>query len=362
VRRRGRTAALALVAGALLAAPAGAAPTARRLEPPRQGPLVASAFAPVRDVVVHTRAGAARAAALVAHSAATLFTTPSGVQLPVELSPSYVADRAAVQKFVDFLDSRLHGSELAKLTLVIATPQEVAQACSAQALACYSPAAQRMIVPGEQTPSGEAPLEFVITHEYGHHIAANRVNPPWPATTWGPKYWASEERICQGVLIDQPPRYYPGDETVHYLANPGENWAEAYALYHYRTASWMFDLTLKPDDNAFAAIQRDVATPWAAPVVVRERGAFRRASRATVQRFRVPLGLDGQLQLSLSGPLGSNFDLEVRAGGTLLGRTSARGSRDAAGGPLCREDSPITVRVLRRGGSGRYTLRISRPG
>ena len=80
------------------------------------------------------------------------------------------------------------------------------------------------IAPGED-PGSDLSAEAVITHEYGHHIAANRSNAPWLALDWGPKRWASAMQVCakarQGVLV-------PGaEDPVQYTENPGEGWAES---------------------------------------------------------------------------------------------------------------------------------------
>ena len=52
-----------------------------------------------------------------------------------------------------------------------------------------------MYVPDQAVESGHAP-EYVLAHEYGHHIAAWRSNAPWEAVDWGPKHWASAMRAC----------------------------------------------------------------------------------------------------------------------------------------------------------------------
>ena len=69
--------------------------------------------------------------------------------------------------------------------------------------------------------------EEVARHEYGHHIALNRSNAPWPAFDWGPKRWATAAHICPRVRWNTA---YPGDESLLYKLNPGEAFAEAYRV------------------------------------------------------------------------------------------------------------------------------------
>jgi hypothetical protein len=57
-----------------------------------------------------------------------------------------------------------------------------------EALGCYG--GQTLVVVGESM-DGIAPSS-IATHEYGHHVAANRSNAPWPAIDWGTKRWASQ--------------------------------------------------------------------------------------------------------------------------------------------------------------------------
>lgn len=339
------------------AAPAQAG---RALQPPRAGPLPAwSLSGPVRDRVVTrpaTRAARARAA-VVARTAAETYRTPDGHPVEVEVSRSYPRDPRAVQAFVDFLGSRLHGREMGRLRLLIATPREVGSLCGERAVACYLATTQVMIVPGEQ-PSGQPPLELVVTHEYGHHVARHRRNDPWPAVAWGPKRWATHEGICRGV---RDGRYFPGDQERRYSRNPGEAWAEAYALFHYREAPWQFTRTLRPDEGAFAAVQQDVLSPWRFPRPVVHRGSFPAGGRRA-RTFPIPTTLDGEVRLALRGPRGAQLDLQVLRGGQPVARTRARGSRDRIRGARCGGRRPLAVRVLRRSGAGRFRVVVVSPG
>ena len=68
----------------------------------------------------------------------------------------------------------------------------------------------------------------VVRHEYGHHVAANRLNPPWSAADWGPKTWATDQGICALAAAGTA---FPGNESDHYELNPGEAWAESYRIF-----------------------------------------------------------------------------------------------------------------------------------
>src|SRR5204863_133906 len=83
----------------------------------------------------------------------------------------------------------------------------------------------RMYVPGEKPANSPVPLEYIITHEFGHHISNHRKNALGSAFIAGPEYWATSQFICAGALLTRPPVFFPGDEDQHYLDNPGEGWA-----------------------------------------------------------------------------------------------------------------------------------------
>jgi len=354
-----------------LATPAPTTASGAELHVPNDATAPSRPFAaPLRDAVIdtprETRRSTARAAGVRATASASqrFFSSDGQGPVRVDLSESYgEMTQAKVQPFVDFLASRVHGSELRRLTLFILTPAEIREACTETALACYLPRRELMVIPGEQTQSGEVPVEYVITHEYGHHVATNRDNDPWTeplpdgvgAAAWGPKAWATREGICAGVADD---RYFPGDQGENYARNPGENWAEAYAQLHYPNRfPWQFDRTLAPDAAAFAAITRDVTRPWRGNVAVRRSGRLTRSKRA--RSFRIATTLDGRVKLSLKRPRGARFELQILTGGKV--RVRSRRGRTTLEATDC-QARRFTVRVVRRAGSGRFTVRVQTPG
>ncbi len=354
---------------ATLAAPAAAA--AAELHAPNDATAPVRPFArPLVDRVLDTPRELARASSARARIAQsqpqTFYSTDGKSAMRVSLSGEYgPISKEKVQPTVDFLASRLHGSELRELTAVILTPAEVRQACSATALACYVPRSELMIIPGEQTPQGEVPVEYVITHEYGHHVATNRDNDPFnessfnSAVAFGPKRWATYEQICAGVAER---RYHPGDQGENYERNPGENWAETYAQLQYQGQfPWQFDPSLAPDAGAFAAAQADVLDPWTKNVARRRSGRLTSSRRS--KTFPVTTTLDGRVALTLTNPRGADFDAQVISGGRIVARsrTRGRGSTDRLTATDCAVRR-FDVRVVRRSGSGAFSLRVQTPG
>jgi hypothetical protein len=355
--RRLVPAVLVAMAALVPAAPAPAA-AAREIEPISPGSGALRPWSkPLRDA---PRARPpARLARAQLRAAARNYFTPDGYAVRVATSDAYAdtpGNRANIQSYVDFLGSRLHGSEMGRLGVFIGPLSEVQQICGEGALACYFPALEVMVLPGEDTPAGQAPLEYVLTHELGHHVARNRRNDPWPAIEWGTKRWASYEGVCAGVRAR---RYFPGNQGRRYAANPGEAFAEAYAHYHYRGAPWLFIPSLRPDTAALRAIERDVRAPWAPPAERSLAGSL--AARRPLRDRPVSFTLDGSLDVRLAGPRSANFNLQIVVARRVVAQTRARGSRDTLRAAICGARRVI-VRVRRVTGSGPFILRWRTPG
>jgi hypothetical protein len=194
---------------------------------------------------------------------------------------------------------------------------------------------------------GGSTVEQVLIHEYGHHVANNRVNPPWQAVTWGPKRWASYENVCSRTQAGQS---FPGDEGAHYLQNPGEAFAESYMFMNAQRLGlllppWDYDPMFLPDYSAFLKISQDVTTPWNGDKTyvwsgqLGARGATRSATLATP--------LDGEMSFRVAAPRGSM--LRVYANSELLGTV-----RGGASGTICGERALTTSLVA--GGKGRFRV------
>jgi hypothetical protein len=349
---------LALAVGVFLAAPAGAQ-AAREAQPLVD--LAPQQTATFRDEVGPTTRSRARAAG---DSAPVAYRTQDGHTVSVQFSGSYTPDPTIAQTYVDFLGGLPHGSELNRLKVYIATPSEVQADCGGEdgTLACYDPTTLTMTVPGQQQPDDGSGIttSYVVAHEYGHHIARFRNSAPFSALDFGPKYWASLEQVCLRTIAGQ---LAPGDEGAQYLENPGEAWADTYAHLTYPDVVWQFTPLLTPTPASKAAALRDVLTPWTGPVTKVFRGSL--SGHRASQSFPVTLNLDGALRLKLSGPSHARYDLTIRSLGHTDGSTSGHGSQDLFTASFaCRQVAAehLTIKVLRRSGSGAYKLTLTYDG
>jgi hypothetical protein len=346
---------VALLAAILLALPATAA--AREREVPRPGPLPAGATLDRVDDTVFQREGRAMHTARAAGPSARSYATPDGYRVSVEASGAYAADPTADQQLVDFLASRVHGPELDDLSVYVGTPSEIVQICGGDAsvVACYSIDEERMYVPGESVRG--IPVEYPLTHEYGHHVALWRSNAPWDALDWGAKYWSSSVGVCKQVRRGV---FFPGNQGAHYWDDPGEGFADSYAHLHYPRAPWSYNDLMRPTQRSLAALRRDVLHPWSGP---RSRTFHGRVGpRHRTRTFHVRLRLDGDLALRLTAPRGSVYDVQAEIPDFAAGRRLRGGG--AFGVEWCRHRrvDRVKLTVRQRAGRGPFALRVSWPG
>jgi hypothetical protein len=343
----------AAVAAAALAGPGGAASTGTRAaRAPQWVGLGVARGVDVRDRVVP--GGRALAGRRLADSHGGPYTTSTGETVRVFVSDAYPVDDALNLHWAEFLAHLVHGNELAKATVYVAPLDEVQTTCrSTQVEACYFPSLQQLVVPGDVPPDG-TPIEEIVAHEYGHHVALNRSNFPWLAANWGTKRWSTYEGVCPLVLAHKA---FPGDEGSNYFRNPGEAFAEAYRVLNDRKAPlssvqlpWSWDL-FEPDDTALALLEQDVLTPWTGSTVTRWRG---RLAPGRVRRLLLPLPRDGLARFVLQAPRGSAIAVFDAASGKLVGaaRTQIRYG-------VCGERRlGLAVQVGRR---GTFSVTIARP-
>jgi hypothetical protein len=327
---------------------------ARELQPLSTGRLEAKFVEPARAVVIPGAGPAGtdpQARAGLRNSSSHINVNGSSVQLTID--GAYAWNPHAAQSFADFLASLAHGGEMNSLRVLITTPAGLGSNCAGWQSACYWPDTQTMVVPGEEVP-GLAPRELLIAHEYGHHIARNRRNDPWPAIDWGTKRWATYEAICAGVHAGA---YFPGNESAYYWENPGEAFAQAYAFMRFpNVVPWWWHLA-EPDAGSFEAIRADVTNPWSGNTLVRWKGRIKR--RPITRSFELPL--DGQVQIVVDGPRGADFALSVRSpDGRMLARSRGSEAQKRASFDACGNRS-ATVHIRRKSGGGRFKLRLSRP-
>jgi hypothetical protein len=257
------------------------------------------------------------------------------------------------QGWATFLGSLVHGAELSRLTLDLATVTEVQHTCGLGALACYDPGSMTIHATPDDQP-GEPPAKEIVMHEYGHHIAANESNPPWLADDWGTKRWASYENICaktaHGVLA-------PGDEAGNYALNPGEAFAESYRVLNLMKEgapeiSWdLVSRDFYPDATALQLLEQDITDPWTAPTTRTLRGSF---GYGNFRTFGLVTPLDGSLSLVLHAPAGARLRLLLTSGAKTVGR----GTRLAF--QVCGQRE-LTLRVERVSGRGSFTVSLSKP-
>jgi hypothetical protein len=283
----------------------------------------------------------------------TYTAASTGEPVQIQVSSIYPVDPALPQKWADFLATLVHGPELTKLTLDLVPAQVVGLQCGRGALACYSPELEEIIASPDDVPGGPT-AQQVITHEYGHHVAANRINPPWIAEDWGTKRWASYENICKRAAAGE---LHPGNEGIDYETNPGEAFAESYRVLNEIKATgssslWnIVNTSFYPDATALALLQQDVTSPWEGNTASTLTGSF---GGGTQRTFTLETPIDGTLVARLHAPAKTTFRMSLRAGAKTL----------ATGGnvrySICGERK-LTLRVDRIRGKGAFSISLSKP-
>jgi hypothetical protein len=286
--------------------------------------------------------------------------TATGESVRIHLSRTlYLSpDTTVAQNWADFFDSLVHGPELATLDAYLLTLREVQSVCGPGALACYG--RNRIIAPAQDPEIGLS-AESVAAHEYGHHVAAHRLNPPWEAIDTGAKRWASYENVC---LKTRKGVYYPGaEDQERYFYNPGEGWAEAYRVLNERQlgleeAPWdIVTNELYPDDKALALLQQDVTAPWTKTTTLSRKGSVSKSVKS--RSFVVSTPLDGRIAVRLTSSAKAKFRLDILSPqAASLGHAS--GKKASARATVC-GDRALRVRVARLSGSGAFKLAISHP-
>ena len=344
ISRRPLTAAVAALA--LCAPPAHAAQ--QRLEPLRPPAFASSRAFPVRDTVRGSALSPRAAATIRAHAAGARFTTRDGISIPVEVSPAYKPDPAVEQSYVTLLGNLVHGQELRSLHVFIATPKQIQGAfCGAGALACYEGDNETMYVPGVAEKSNP-PVQFLIAHEYGHHIERSRSNAPWAAFATGAKAWFTYAQVCTKMRA--------GKLGTGYWNDPSEGFAESYADMNFPGIGFPFSRLMFPDQGSYQAIRADVLLPWTSPHVLPFAGTFAPGARAP-QSFQVSTPFDGTASFTLVPPARADYRLQVLAAGKPIAK-GGRGTTTIR--QLCGART-VTLQVTRVSGSGPFTLTASVP-
>jgi hypothetical protein len=289
-----------------------------------------------------------------------VYRTFSGEDVTIYASTAYPQDPALGQKWADFLARLVHGGELSRVTVFLAPEVQIGRVCGASALACYSGEDNVLVAPGDD-PNAGISAEAVMTHEYGHHVAAYRSNAPWSALDYGTKRWASYINVCSRARQGQ---LFPGaEEFPQYQLNPGEGFAESYRVLNERKAGlaespWqVVSDSLYPDNTALSLLEQDVSTPWQGPTSTTRTGTLTRTTR--VRTYTVPTQLDGTLRVSLRASAGSRVAIDLFASSTRLAHSAGAGtlSRTAT---ICGQRS-LRVRVTALRGNGSFRLTVAKP-
>jgi hypothetical protein len=346
----------AVLSAFLLASPAAAQTHRLKLQPLKPGAAESvRLFHPhVSDRLRATPYKARAARNAQSSSSTTSFRTQDGTTIPVAVSSAYTPDPNVEQGYVNFLGGLIHGAELGKISVYIATPSQIENAfCGAGALACYVGDEERMYVPGsgqQQSDDGNPPVQFLIAHEYGHHIELNRSNAPWSAYDQGTKRWATYENVC---ALERRHKV-----RTNYYNDPSEAFAESYADMQFPGVDFIYTDLLAPDHGAFHEIRGDVLHPWTGPRSRTLRGSFTSSGGKSVKSFRLRTPLDGTMTLALAPPAGASYHVRVLADSKRMRRRKLHSS--AAGYTICGART-VTVQVVRRYGSGPFTIAATLP-
>ncbi len=290
------------------------------------------------------------------------YTTPAGETLQLTFSDTYPQDDALAQAWVTYIASLVHGPEISTVSIHVAPLEEVQRVCGMGALACYSPSGRAIVTPGDD-PDEDLSAEAVFAHEYGHHVANSRSNPPWRSVDYGPKRWASAMDVCRDA---EDGYLFPGaDDRAGYELNPGEGFAEAYRLLNERRLGqpesvWQIVSTLfYPSDQVLAALDQDVTTPWTQNTVSTVSGSF--AKRGVAARTHtLSTLLDGTVNVTLRAPRTARLRLDLLGPDGRVGSTTISAGSRSVTTTACGTRS-YRARVTRLKGSGTYRLTFSRP-
>jgi hypothetical protein len=191
----------------------------------------------------------------------------NGESVTMYFSDSYPVDSVLATQWADFVTSLMHGTEIATVSIHLVPLSEVKVRCGQRALACYTPRGGTIYAPADDPEVGTS-AKGVLAHEYGHHIASSRANPPFTTVDYGTKRWASYENVCARTFEGD---LFPGAEDSRlYMYNPGEAFAEAYRVLNEQRLGlpeepWSIVTTsLYPDATALSLVEQDVLMPWTA--------------------------------------------------------------------------------------------------
>jgi hypothetical protein len=319
---------------------------------------------PLRDLVRQAPGTAGARIAATASSARYPLNDGSTDSIAVSVSSDCAqeCDAADPQAIAETIGTFIHGPEVNLLTVQLDTPFELGFDCGFEAQSCYFSGENKVVLSGNDDPAPDtASRDFVLAHEYGHHVAQHRDMPsPFPAAiNWGPERWSSVEHVCQGHRAGT---LFPGDEGSHYYEDPGEAFAESFAFNRYpeEGVKWAWALGLRPTAASLAALRRDTLRPWTGRQSVTVSGRVPK-SGTVVREFRTPF--DGRVSVGPVGEPGLGYQLVIRnrAGRPLRSSRQGVSFRHRLDYTVCGQ-SRLRVAVQATGRpSRRFRLTLQRP-
>jgi hypothetical protein len=316
-----------------------------------------------RDTVIEVpSAGSARISASAVEDRYPIDGSGETVAIAVTPACQAACNAADPQRIASTLGTFIHGPEMEQLTVQLDTPSQIEFDCGYGAQACYYGGEDKIVIGGDDSPAPDgANREYVLAHEYGHHVARHRESPPpFPAAIdWGTARWSSYEHVCQrsraGAL-------FPGNEGLHYFRDPGEAFAESFAQLRFPQSDvpWRWLRALEPDAAALEAIREDTLDPWLGRTPLKLRGRIPpRRDEPVVRTFGTPI--DGTVSLRPAG--GSRFGLDLLNPLGRLLRSSRHGLSfgHRLNYTVCGQ-SRLRVAIRSSGASrGPFKLQIQRP-
>jgi hypothetical protein len=319
---------------------------------------------PVRDTVIAGLGPATARISSVGEANRYPINDGSGATIAVEktVACEQTCTAADPQAIANLVGTFIHGPEVTLLTVQLVTPFQLGFDCGFDAQACYYSSDSRIVISGnEEAAPDRASREFVLAHEYGHHVAQHRDLPaPFPgAIDFGTERWASAHRVCEGT---RDGNYFPGGEGGHYYEDPGEAFAEAFAFNRFPDAAvrWAWAPSLRPSAVSLRALQRDVLRPWVGRHTYTISGRVPR--RGAVVKT-IPTPQDGMVSIGPVGDRGRGYEVTIHNNAGKLLRSSRQGVSfyHRLDYTVCGQ-SKLRIAVRPLGAPGRkFTLTVQRP-